>query len=108
MSKSIETERAEKVRQVLLAAGEPLGPVQIAERINERWCMWNGVGMGSAVTPVLRKIGARINKGKWSLKAAEPAGDIGPTGSLDMMPHHVMPVDSWRRIKAAIAAPQQA
>lgn len=97
-----EAERGEKVRRVLLAAGKPLGPVEIAERINESWCMWGGTGMGSAVTPVLRKIGARISKGKWSLKAVEPTGDIGPTGSMDLMPHHVMPVDSWKRIKEGL------
>lgn len=97
-----EEERKEKVLQVLRAAGQPLGPVEIAERINEDWCRWNGHGMGSAVIPVLRKIGARINNGKWALKEAPRARDIGPTGNLDFAPHHVMPVDKWHRIQAGL------
>jgi len=100
-------ERNEKVRQVLLAAGKPLDSIHIAEIIGEDWCMWNGIGRGSEITPALRQIGAKSHKGKWALKEEQNAGDIGPTGSLDMMPHHVMPVDKWRRLKAATAVPQQ-
>ena len=95
-----EAARGEKVRQVLQVAGEPLGPIQVAERIGEDWCMWNGSGRGSAVMKLLRNVGTKRG-GKWVPKEPEPTVDIGPTGSLDLMPHHVMPVDSWRRIQAA-------
>lgn len=96
-----EEERKEKVLQVLRAAGQPLGPVEIAARIGEDWCMWNGSGMGSAVINLLPKVGAK-RAGKWVPKDAEGAADIGPIGSLGPMPHHVMPVDKWRRIQAGL------
>ncbi|QJD98627.1 hypothetical protein HH212_00040 [Massilia forsythiae] len=98
--KPTAAERNEKVRAVLLAAGEPLEPVEIAERIGEDWCRWNGMGMGSAVTPALRQIGAKNIKGKWALKA--PQGeDAGPIGSFDPIPHQVMRRDRWEGRHAA-------
>jgi len=76
-----EEARKERVREVLRAASEPLSPIQIAERIGEAWCMWNGSGFGSAVTPLLRKIGAKKSSGKWSLKA-RPSEESGCAGDL--------------------------
>jgi len=101
-AKPTAAERNEKVRKVLLAASAPLDSIHIAEIIGEDWCMWNGIGRGSEITPALRQIGARSSKGKWSLEEPERAADIGPTGNLDLMPHHVMPLDSWKRIKEGL------
>lgn len=67
--KPTTAERNEKVRQVLLASSEPLGPGEIAAKIGEEWCNWNGFGRGSAVMPALTQIGAKRSKGKWSLGA---------------------------------------
>lgn len=61
--------RNEKVRAVLLAASEPLGPTEIARRVNEPWCGAGGYPSSAAVTPVLRRIGAIANNGRYELKA---------------------------------------
>ena len=103
-----EQARKERVREVLRAASEPLGPTQIAERIGEAWCMWNGTGFGSAVTPVLRRIGAKKSSGKWSLRAV-PAPEVEPgcVGELGPVPPSVMSAARWERIKAEMVAPQK-
>jgi len=101
--KPTAAERNEKVRQVLLAAGEPLGPGEIAARIGEAWCSWNGAGRGSAVVPALTQIGAKRSKGKWSLPATEP----GCIGEMGLTPPSVMSVARWERLKAEMAAPQK-
>lgn len=65
--------RNEKVRSVLLAATEPLGPTEIASRIAEEWCCYDGkshYGKSAAITPVARRIGAINTNGKYSLAAA--------------------------------------
>lgn len=100
-----EEERKEKVRQVLKAAGQPLGSIEIAERIGEDWCMWGGLGFGSAVAPLLRKIGAKKGKGKYSLPAAAEV-EAMPGASAEPIPFHAMSVDSWNRIKAGLKQQQ--
>jgi hypothetical protein len=62
-------ERNEKVRKVLLAASEPLGPTEIGRRIGGPWCCYRHYGLSAPITPVCRRIGATGEKGKWSLKA---------------------------------------
>jgi len=101
--KPTAAERNEKVRQVLQAASEPLGPGEIAARIGEEWCSWNGAGRGSAVVPALTQIGARRSKGKWSMPASEP----GCVGDLGLTPPGVMSHARWERLKAEMAVPQQ-
>jgi len=103
-----EEARKERVREVLRAASEPLGPIQIAERIGEAWCMWNGSGFGSVVTPLLRKVGAKKSSGKWSLKAA-PAAEPEPgcIGEMGLVPPGVMSAARWERLKAEMAVPQK-
>lgn len=62
--------RNEKVRAVLLAATEPLGPTAIAALIAEEWCCYGGLssyGKSAAITPVARRIGATNTHGKYSL-----------------------------------------
>jgi len=107
-AKPTAAERNEKVRQVLLAAGEPLGPTEIAARINEDWCSWNGMGLGSAVTPALRKIGAKSHKGKWELKSA-PAdeGEPGCVGEVGAVPPHAMTAARWAALRAEMSGQQQ-
>jgi len=102
-----EEARKERVREVLRAASEPLGSVQIAERIGEAWCMWNGSGFGSAVTPLLRKVGAKKSSGKWALKAAPAEVEPGCLGELGLTPPGVMSHARWERLKAEMAVPQQ-
>ena len=102
-TKPTTAERNEKVRQVLLAASEPLGPGEIAAKIGESWCSWNGAGRGSAVIPALTQIGAKRSKGKWSMLAAEP----GCVGEMGLTPPSVMSRAGWERIKAEMAVPQQ-
>ena len=106
--KPTAAERNEKVRSVLLAASAPLGPNEVAERIGEDWCRWNGQGLGSAVTPALRQIGAKVGKGKWALKAA-PVDEVEPgcVGEMDLVPPSVMSAARWERIKAEMAVPQK-
>lgn len=101
-----EEERKEKVRQVLKAAGQPLGPIEIAARIGEDWCIWNGHGLDSELLPALRAIGAKCHKGKWSAPAlAEVEPMPGP--SAEPVPFQVMTAARWERLKAAMAVPQQ-
>lgn len=106
--KPTPAERNEKVRQVLMSASAPLGPIEIAEKIGEDWCRWNGMGQGSAVTPALRQIGAKKSNGKWALKAAPVAeSEPGCVGEMGLTPPGVMSVARWERIRAAMAVPQQ-
>ena len=60
--------RNQRVREVLLASGKVLGPTEIARRINEDWCKQYGVLASSAITPILKRIGAvRHPGGMYSL-----------------------------------------
>jgi len=62
-------ERKNKVRAVLLAATEPLGPSEIARRIGEPWCGMNGpfsYPSSAAIVPVLRRIDAVGLRGKYT------------------------------------------
>ena len=106
--KPTAVERNEKVRQVLQAASAPLDSIHIAEIIGEDWCMWNGAGRGSEITPALRAIGARSHKGKWALKSA-PASEPEPgcVGDLGLVPPSVMSAARWERLKAEMAVPQK-
>lgn len=64
--------RDEKVLAVLLAAVEPIGPTEIARRINEPWCGEPGYYLSSAIMPILRRIRAERHKGgKYSIKKGE-------------------------------------
>lgn len=66
-------DRNAKVRAVLLAATEPIGPTEIARRINELWCKADSYFLSSSIAPVLKRIGAvRHNGGEYTL-AKEPA-----------------------------------
>lgn len=74
--------RNEKVRAVLLAATEPIGPSEIGRRIGEPWCCYGIYGLSAPITPICRRIGAVGIKGKWSLPKydaskddSEPDGD---------------------------------
>lgn len=61
-------EKNEKVRAVLAAANEPLGPTEIGRRIGESWCCSGGYGASAPITPICRRIGAiRSGNGKYAL-----------------------------------------
>jgi hypothetical protein len=61
-------ERNAKVRAVLLAATEPLGPSEIGARIGEPWSCWDKwSGKSAAITPICRRIGAVGINGKYTL-----------------------------------------
>ena len=64
-------DRDNKVRAVLDAASEPLGPTEIARRIGDEWCMPGGaeygIPMSSVIVPVLRRIGAVGDRGKYTI-----------------------------------------
>lgn len=65
----MSNERDEKVRAVLLAASEPIGPTEIARRIGEPWCCFGDYGTSAPITPICRRIGAiRVGNGKYTLK----------------------------------------
>lgn len=59
------------VRRVLAEECAPMGPTQIAECIGEPWCTRGFTSapfaLGSAVIPVLHRIGAVRNRGGWML-----------------------------------------
>lgn len=100
-----EEARKERVREVLRAASDPLSPIEVAERIGEGWCMWNGSGFGSAVTRLLRKVGAKKSSGKWSLTAAS-APEPGCIGDFGVTPLHVMSAAKWNAVKAHLEGQQ--
>ncbi len=56
-------ERNAAVLAVLLSRSEPIGPTDIARAIGEPWCVWDFYPASSAITPVLRRIGAVRHKG---------------------------------------------
>ena len=56
-------EKNAKVLAVLAATSDPIGPTEIARRINEQWCCDAGFAMSAPITPVLRRIGAIRHKG---------------------------------------------
>lgn len=59
-----------KVRAVLLASTAPLGPTEIARRIDEDCCApKDSYPKSSAIVPILRRIGAQCEGGKYSLPA---------------------------------------
>ena len=63
-------DRDNKVRAVLEATSIPLGPTEIARRIDEEWCVAGGAGgypMSNTIVPVLRRIGAVGDRGKYTL-----------------------------------------
>ncbi len=62
-------DRDNKVRAVLEAASEPLGPTEIARRIGEKWCCMPGLDnpMSCVIVPVLRRIGAVGDRGKYTI-----------------------------------------
>jgi len=81
-SKKSAAERNEEVLLVLKHAAEPLGPTEIARRINQSWCV-DGYPLSSAINPVLKRIGATpTGKGKYKypegLAAAEAAEEPYP------------------------------
>lgn len=67
------SERDEKVRAVLAAATEPLGPTEIARRIGEHWCTIKGRWpQSNVIVPVLRRIGAvAVAKGRYALQISD-------------------------------------
>ena len=63
-----KNDRNNKVLAILEQATKPLGPTEIARRINEQWCMIGGQPQSSIITPVLRKLGVKGDiSGKYSL-----------------------------------------
>lgn len=60
--------RDRAVLKVLQEAKEPIGPSEIARRINQPWCVDDtGNPLSSRITPILRRIGAvRHAAGRWS------------------------------------------
>lgn len=68
-----KNDRNNKVLKVLQEAGQPLGPTEIARRISEDWCMFQGSPQSAVILPVLKKIGA-VNTGSgWAMP--EGSGD---------------------------------
>lgn len=64
---SSKNDRNNKVLRVLKDAGQAIGPTEIARRINEDWCMFQGTPQSAVIFPVLKKIGA-VNTGNgWIL-----------------------------------------
>ncbi len=70
-------DRDRKVRAVLEAAEGPLGPTEIARRIDESWCGGpsSGYPRSSAIVPVLRRIGAVKAEGAYLMRPNK----VGPT-----------------------------
>lgn len=69
MSKPTAAEKNAKVLSQL--SEQPIGPTEIARRINEPWCVIDGYfAQSSAITPVLRRIGAVRHKGGLYTKPA--------------------------------------
>lgn len=61
-------ERAQQVSYVLRTATEPLGPTEIARRINRAWCVMGEYPQSAPVVVVLRRIGAKNPKpGKYTI-----------------------------------------
>ena len=61
-------EKNNLVMAVLLAAKEPLGPTEIARRVAHPWFFLGCDGQSSAISPVLKRIGAvRHNGGKYTM-----------------------------------------
>lgn len=61
--------RNNKVKSVLAHALGPISPSDIARQINEEWCH-DGYPSSAAIAPVLKRIGAVGNKGRWTLAGA--------------------------------------
>ena len=60
-------DRDDKVRKILAAATEAIGPTEIARRIGEDWCGGGKFGypLSNAIVPILRRIGAVKVEGKF-------------------------------------------
>lgn len=65
-------DRDNKVRAALEETSVPLGPTDIARRIGEKWCMpggaVSGYPMSNVIVPVLRRIGATGERGKYTMR----------------------------------------
>ncbi len=69
-----KNDRNNKVLKVLQEENSPIRPGDIARRINEDWCLFNGNPQGAVILPVLKRIGA-VNVGNgWVIKG-EGDGD---------------------------------
>jgi len=65
--KATTEERNAAVLAVLKDASEPLGPTEIARRIGQPWCVFGRYAQSSAVSPILKRIGAiRHNGGEYT------------------------------------------
>lgn len=63
-TRATPAERDAAVLAVLQAESKPIGPTEIGRRIGQLWCCYDGHwGQSSAITPVLRRIGAVRHKG---------------------------------------------
>ena len=59
MTEVTTEQRNAKVLAVLKSTKAPLGPTEIARRINEPWCrVSGGYFKSSVIVPILRRIGA--------------------------------------------------
>ena len=70
-------ERNAAVLAVLNATMAPLGPTEIARRINADWCHYGTPRIypqSSVITPVLRRIGAVRHKGGLYTKPEQSGG----------------------------------
>lgn len=56
-------EKNAKVLAVLIGSKTPIGPTEIACRINEPWCCYSGFGQSASISPILKRIGAVRHKG---------------------------------------------
>ena len=70
---NIANPRDKQVIAILRSAPEPLGPTEIARRIGEPWCLYDGgYPQSSAINPILKRIGAiRVGSGQYKLKDGE-------------------------------------
>jgi len=75
-SETTKEQRDAAVLAVLKRVKKPIGPTDIARKINKQWCMseygtaW-AVPASSAISSVLKRIGAVSSAGKWSLPKVE-------------------------------------
>ena len=66
--KPITEDRNAAVLVVLNSTKAPLGPTEIARRINQPWCKYGqSAFLSSAISPILKRIKAvRHNGGEWT------------------------------------------
>jgi len=80
--KNSAEERNEKVLEVLRKAFAPLGPTEIARRIEEPWCNPPGKGPNSAIiSQICARLGLKSRRGKYAV-AQINVGNVSVTKSF--------------------------